>query len=196
MKVAGLGAGAIGAALVALGCVGCGGGDGVSCEFADCGGDPTGNWSVEGVCGDFSALTQELENNCAGLEVSYDFSATGSVSFNANNTYDSEIEVRVDITASFPAACIAGTFSSCTEISEGFDGDAVCSGNVSDRCDCEFSEIESSTDGGAWQVNGDVLLLGDDPAQANFCQDGDTLRLETIADEPDDPTVIYVLSRN
>lgn len=195
MKLASVGA--ISAAIVALGCIGCGGGDGVSCEFAECGGDPVGNWNVEGVCGDFSALTRELESNCAGLEVDYEFDASGSVSINANNTYDAAFEIRVSILASFPAACIAQLgATSCSAITEGFDGDAVCSGDVSEGCDCEFIEVTNTTDEGAWQVNGDVLLLGDDADQASFCQDGDTLRIETIPDQPEDPTVIYVFSRN
>ena len=38
--------------------------------------------------------------------------------------------------------------TSCSAITDGFDGDAVCSGDVSESCNCEFTEVTNTTEEG------------------------------------------------
>ena len=188
--------GVVVAAVVVL-TIGCGDGDGPGCEFAGCGGDPTGSWSVDGVCGDFSALGSELQEQCAGLELDYDLSATGQIGINGDSSYRAVIQLRVNISASYPASCIADA-TSCADLQTGFEGAASCTGDVSDRCDCEFVSLENSDDSGTWDTDGAELRIvdGDSEGRARYCQDGDSLRLEMVGEDTGVPTAIYILSRN
>jgi hypothetical protein len=138
------------------------------CEdaFSPCGGDPTGQWNVVGVC---EAVIDELD--CDGLAFTVlEDRTTGTVAMNGDNTYDRVYNVDVDLEIEIPLTCIdpvpcallpglsGGVLATCTEDAT----TCTCSGTVTD--------VDSAD--GTWVVEGDEIVFDGGDRQA-FCVTGD-----------------------
>jgi hypothetical protein len=146
------------------------------CEqaFSACGGDPSGDWTVVGVC---EVALDDLAA-CAGLTYTIlDDRSSGTVAMNGDNTYDRVYNLDLDFEIGIPLSCIApvpcnllppasaGIFSTCTD-----DGTT---------CTCQGTFAETDSASGSWTVEGDEIVFdGDDRQQ--FCIDGDRA---TVQDE-------------
>ena len=105
-------------------------------------------------------------------------------------TYSSTTTVNQRSTLTVPASCLEGA-TSCDQLdSENLD----CTGDIINECSCLFMDTMTTSSAGDWTVSGSELTLsGDDPAL--FCEDGNTLKIQTIPTGADDPIITIVATR-
>jgi hypothetical protein len=176
----------VGACFVLVGC----GGDDVNCSFTACGGDPVGNWSIEGMCFDADDLLDQ--SSCPQATASASVDISGSVSILADSTYTSQTSSVTSFITTIPAECLMGLMS-CDQLTNPDTG-TMCSGDASDACDCTGSDSQSDTSSGTWSASGNTLTLDNDPAE--YCVSGNTMKVRTIPQAADDIVTTIVMSRN
>lgn len=172
----------------------CGGDDGasvggLSCSSPACGGDPVGVWTIEDSCIDGDFTVEE----CPELEVN-SFSATqsGTVTVNADNTYELDTQTVGSVSVTFPASCFGGLLTDCAQLN---DDDTTCTGDAAAACDCDVSVDETTVESGTWSVNGTEVTLDDGNGNAEtseFCVDGDAMSVIT---EDEGIRAVLLLSR-
>jgi hypothetical protein len=178
------------ALLLAVSLVGCGGSSGAvvaptppqGCGMVDpCGGDVTGTWKVLGGCTDAlywaGILTCPLNTPEELVGLGY----TGTVTFNADMTYSSNIvSVGGDPTFSVPAACLPLNVA-CAQVLPG------CTGPMGGPCTCPAPGAGASAvqGSGVYSFQANQIVFSPQPnytiAGTVYCVQGDTLHLETNA---------------
>jgi hypothetical protein len=171
-------------------------GDGASCEdFSACGGDPTGSWALSEACISFEG-ENPFESICEGATFEVDFAADGTVTMNANGTYESSTGGDVTTIISMPEDCLESfQLSSCEELEMVFEGGDCTTG--ADGCRCETTEPgETETDTGTWETSGSTLsLTSDDDGETDtndYCVSGNTFQ---IAFEDEDVSGVWAATR-
>ena len=114
-------------------------GSGMCTNFTPCGGDVSGTWQIESLCGDFLGDI----NSCPGAQVTFTF--TGSLTFEADGNYSAKASVASHVV--FPAACSSFCGATCAPASDG-------------GCACD-STSPLSAKPSTYSVSGNRLLLTD-----------------------------------
>lgn len=161
----------------------CGGSSGGSCgKVEPCGGDPVGLWKVTGSCVNSAALmstvAEGFNGSCPGATISnVSVASSGTLSVNADMSYEISGDQSVKFTVNVPASCLNG--ATCADLSAQLQSDfpgASCTGASS--CACALSEDTPQTDSGTYTVSGTALVI-ESPSQGestqSFCVQGNTL---------------------
>jgi hypothetical protein len=168
---------------------GCGGDDGVSCSFSACGGDPVGDWHFVGACAEGGAIA-----SCPDATFDYgDLDISGDVSIKADMSYSSNITISGTVGLHAPSSCLP-TGATCDAIS---NGTTVCA-EAGDGCDCTSPLADASTASGTWSTSGNSITLqadGATPDTAEYCVQGNQLKVHLAAAAADEPSFTYVLTR-
>jgi hypothetical protein len=174
---------------------GCGGGSGsgATCsKFSACGGIITGSWSVEGACIDNAmALLGGSINQpeCAGLISDFRPEASGSYTFNADQTYSSDLKLSYDLELRVTQSCVSAIAKTSVMVSS-----ALCSALQSQfmtqgspftsstctleagGCTCNLVGMENdSMASGRYTLNQTNLVDESDGSSDPFCVTGDSL---------------------
>jgi len=134
------------------------GNSGPACPpIAFCGGDLVGDWTVKQVCHEIPATMVQI---CGFATVGVTpLTADGTVSFKADHTVASSVVYSYRLNVLVPPVCNTGASeASCaayaTAISGGQDGasDAHCNYDPVAGCSCSWTNTESSTISGTYEV--------------------------------------------
>ena len=189
--------------------------DGVvdSCQFESCGGDVIGDWRFDQTCAQFDLDENPFEGFCPEATLEFDFTVSGTISFGEDGRYARNITTGGNSTATVPADCLQGNLS-CEDLEAALstadpdDPDAVpltasCTQDgFSEPCVCRI-ETEESTEMevGAYETaETQVSFTPDegqpdfDPITAEFCVQGDNLKVLIPGDE-EEPAQTFLLSR-
>ena len=138
-------------------------GSGMCTNFTPCGGDVSGTWQIESLCGDFLGDI----DSCPGAQVNFTF--TGSLTFEADGNYSAKASVAAHVV--FPAACSSFCSAACMAASDG-------------GCACD-STSPLSAKPSTYSVSGNRLLLTDVQSgvvqAAYYCVNGAQLYLRGYA---------------
>jgi hypothetical protein len=175
---------------------------------AACGGDPTGNWQVATSCLAPSAPAAPVEP-CAGVSyVSADLQSwtgtpmlnpqlagsdihQGSVTFNADHSYDAYLEGSSENSYHFASSCL-GVFHAqdCGALASTLQGvlppsfvGLSCTAD-DQGCECSYRFVVATGDLGTWQVSGTTLTLNGSEQgvqTADLCTDGASLQIGAAA---------------
>ncbi|HJZ86543.1 MAG TPA: hypothetical protein VKN99_15285 [Polyangia bacterium] len=168
--------------LASASAAGCGG-SGANCSFMACGGSPVGDWRVAAACG----TTTMGISGCSGASASAQFdSASGTVSFHADMTYQVNLTTSGSFYATIPGSCVPG-LTSCDQLAQALHGNGIssvgCSGSASSTCSCSGKVSASAMEGGTWTVNGNQLTTqatgSSGSSTSTFCQQASSLKLQT-----------------
>ncbi len=163
------------------------------CTFGACGGDLTGTWSITGACADIPDAANPFAAQCAEATFDVNLELTGSITFNADKTYDQNFTSAGHFSYTLPASCLAaaGAPASCDEMSDPGDpanGDAptVCTGDpATTGCTCsQDGTPETSVKTGTWSSSGTTLTMTDsdstEPSSVEYCANGSDGRFQTV----------------
>jgi hypothetical protein len=160
----------------------CGGDDdGIECStFSACGGDPAGEWNFVDACVDETEVSLGIEG-CPEATATFgdDYAVSGTLSMNADGTYDVEQNLIGTLVLRVPLTCFAGAPESCDEASELLELECTASGS---DCECPDTTEIDSEESGTWEVDGDSLTLipdGEAGFTGEFCIDGDRLEIRS-----------------
>jgi hypothetical protein len=159
-----------------------GNGGGGSCpQVSPCGGDLTGKWTVSNAC--VTSSQSSVDGGCAGeTEQIGSLSASGTVQFNSDKTYSTNVSLSVSATLSIPTSCLSsgGITLTCSQLQMSINTDAgtvSCNTSGSD-CDCTLSETSATNETGGYTVSGDTLTTtpsGKAATTDTYCVQGNTL---------------------
>jgi hypothetical protein len=129
-----------------------------SCPFSACGGDPTGAWRYQSICG--ADPTAPLQSMCPGISASAMGTTTGSVTL-MGGFASRDVTVDATVTANVPASCaIVGCMAIQTALtSRGYSG-ATCTMAASGGCTCQFHQITHVMDCDTYTVVGMQIVTG------------------------------------
>jgi hypothetical protein len=177
-------------ALALIATTGCGDNDGASCgEFAACGGDVVGSWSLQNFCG-----TAKIDDDdCKGMTMEMNgVNFSGTVTFNADKTYTTDSMRSGYATMHMPSACLTvqGIKITCEQVNMALmaqrNMDAPFSGITCSAepagCACKVTfKPESSKETGKYSTSGTTLTTtsaAGDTETNDYCVAGSTLRMK------------------
>ena len=175
-----------------------GGDPAAACSFDACGGDLTGRWAMESLCGTLPG-EPTLPMECAGAVRAATFRVTGSYEFDAGGTFRRDARVTVQARLVVAEECVrdAGlgrslTAEDCQLVQNTIAGDegvtaALCS--PSDRacvCDTESTPPQTMVTG-VYSVDGSTLTENGRDV-SSYCVDGNRLAIRTGG--PENSTVL------
>jgi hypothetical protein len=179
-------AGAVSLSWLALAC-GDGAGNGVpACGDAPCGGDLVGTWNHRSLCIDGTVYLASLPAgaNCLPASVgAIDFVPSGSITLNADQTYELTFGVSGTMTFNYPLSCF-DTGSTCADVELQFQvglpsalaQSVSCAGTST--CACTFVRTPASiSESGLYTTSGSSLMLTQPDGQSDmldYCVKGTT----------------------
>lgn len=138
-------------------------GSGSTCPaFTPCGGSLVGDWTVEHVCLSIST-TKALTQACSGASFTVSpLTATGTVSFKADNTMTSSALISFQESLHYPAICfteaqcmlVATQLSAATGVSE-----AQCGYDAVTGCSCTLTSSQATMGSGTYAVQGTNVTM-------------------------------------
>jgi len=165
----------------------------LDCAFSECGGDIAGDWTIQGACIDKKNSDNPFGQSCPEATFDLQVDATGSVTFGADKTYSSSINLGGKVHVVFPAKCASafpGGLMTCAQLAMTLskDGTVTCTGTPATNCDCT-GPIESKVDNnsGTYEVSGSTLTMIDSvdlkPDVQQFCVKGTELKVHNVEDD-------------
>ena len=174
--------------VVALGCGDTD--DGRNCgDTSACGGDIAGSWKVTSSCLTSDA-TAMADMGCEGIKSDVrSLSASGTVAFNGDMTYQQSLTLSGVVGVTVPASCLtqSGLTLTCAQLQQSLEANAAgrgyesvaCSG--SKGCDCTMNLIpQTAASAGTYSTSGGTLTQTEDggaPEEGSYCVKGSTLTL-------------------
>jgi hypothetical protein len=153
------------------------GGAPATCDSAPCGGDLTGRWSIEKVCGSASQAFPMRSCPDSMLTTSYD-SVSGTYQFDESGTWQEVFSATVSVQGTSPASCVSE--SDCREFEDEMQSSSGAS-NVacSFQGTCRCSMTLSGNGSGTYRVSGTSVTTTSDGASQTYgyCVSGNTLTL-------------------
>jgi hypothetical protein len=177
--------------------------------FTACGGDPTGTWQVAasclapspapsavGMCAGVSFVGTDLQSWTGGVpslnpRLAEGALDQGSVTFNADHSYESAIGGSTEGTYHFESSCL-GVYHAhdCSALASTLQGmlppnylGLTCTAD--DGCDCSFRFVTVWGDEGTWTVSGTTLTLNSSvqaaSQEADLCAGGASLQISAPA---------------
>lgn len=183
------------AACLAAALVGCGGDDdgSLDCsEFAACGGDPVGQWTIVDACLD-GDLQPDIDGCPEATGTIEDVVVSGSVELRDDGSYANNTSSMGTVVLTVPMSCLDG--ATCEQLSQA--AGVPCSEN-GDACDCQQDFDDSSQESGSWESSGSTITLTDSDGNVNdvsYCVEGDVLKAQQEPDAADDPRITLVMTR-
>jgi hypothetical protein len=171
---------------------GCGGdsdNNGAACSnAAGCGGDVVGTWTIQSTCVTPSMPSMGCEGTTADTS---GFKTTGSITFNADKTFTSNITFSGSVTTTLPASCLMrnGVTATCAQVQETLQpsvtsGDytsATCTATGNGGCACTLGLVpQTDTNSGSYSTSGSVLTEIDPDGSTDdnaYCVKGNTMTL-------------------
>ena len=176
--------------VVALAGAGCGGGGDSAppncLQVQPCGGNVVGTWSLLGVC--FSEryrmkASDSLAAVCPGASIdTFDIDVSGTITFNADLTYVSNVHETVSATERIPLSCLGG-FASCAEVtSSSPESTLTCTGTT--MCTCHASGMPTGDETGTYATSGTSLSMTDPNSTSTdaYCVEQNRLHVIGIDD--------------
>jgi hypothetical protein len=174
---------------------GTGTGAAVTCDTLtpnDCGGDPSGSWTVGPLCGTATVpVDQMLPSACAGtMLTATPGNPSGTASF-TSGSYQLDATIALDVSAVLTPACMSAVANggdvgtTCVAIgpasaSQGLS--LTCAPQSGGGCSCSGSLLQRDQQSGSYAVSGNQLTLTPDasgasttPTNTNFCVRNDSL---------------------
>jgi hypothetical protein len=181
-----------------------------SCEeVAACGGDPTGSWTLDGVCVDSSLSAAHLED-CDAKSDASGLEASGTLDFHADGTFVRTMTGKGRSRSIYPPGCsfLEGGTLTCEGLDDllkrsvdRVDSDYESAGCavVGESCVCDMVMSETTrTETGTWTASGAALTIardGRNPRSEAFCVHGSSLTLGASAgSQADDVTASTMTS--
>ena len=133
--------------------------------FEACGGDVLGTWTYESACLTFDD-TSNLIPGCTDVTVTPTIDVSGTITFNADLTYNSAETVNTHIVMSIPKTCLPPELT-CEMMGQGQPVE-----DTGTHCVINQTENETDNETGTYVINGTTIQLvsPDDPGQAaEFC---------------------------
>jgi hypothetical protein len=198
-----------GTAIFALGCGGGSGSIPTCGVFQACGGDLTGTWTFDGMCGEGDIATSMMDTSglppeCSDIIKSFSMNISGTLIY-ANGTETSDVNMTMTARAVYSSACInaeAGTSVAvsqalCDAMSSGMsstDGPTMTCKLASGGCDCNMTMSQSAQESDTYTVSGSTLTYsGGDTIE--FCVSGTKLTVRPTPD-PGAPAMQFQLHRS
>jgi hypothetical protein len=166
------------------------GGGCASLAFTPCGGDLTGTWKFAAGCADVPPV-DPTDGKCpeATTATAVDFS--GTITFNADNTYAVDMSQSSSRTITLPASCVdaLGGASACTSEGGTIDGSGACAVTESDT-------PKTTSETGSYTTSDNTFTTtsagGSPDNPLSYCVTGATLK---AMDSSNGTTVIYTATK-
>lgn len=177
--------------------LGCGaGGDGsvpICTAFSACGGDPTGKWTIDGVCTEndiAGQLLADLPPECNGAVQSVSLDVSGTLEY-ASGSETSDVLIATGARLVYTSACISAKIGAPTTVTQAVcdlvasivapaDGPTVSCKLTGDACDCAMNTIENIQETDTYTLSGSMITYSDGSA-VQFCVSGSTLTVREIS---------------
>lgn len=146
------------------------------CEdtFTPCGGDPVGVWQVVDYCavsgGDYADTCPELE------VIIVEDRGSGSVTVNADGSYERTYIADADIQMVIPTSCISPVPCALLAVGGASPFTECVEDTVAGTCTCEGTVADTDTQVGTWVVEGNDFVA--DGVHNPFCVKGSTALVE------------------
>jgi len=168
-----------------------GGADGgINCNSVTtaCGGNVVGTWKITQTC---LSATQDLSSTCPGASAIYDFTLSGTATYNTDGTYSSADTVSALVHEHFPSGCMPFGFT-CAQLEQmAMDaGTGNCSTDTQGGCNCDaVTPVTSSSATGTYSASGGTLTTMHDgtTSLASYCVEGNLL-YQSLEEQPDGGT--------
>ncbi len=145
-------------------------------EHTPCGGELVGTWSYTGIeCFDPPDMSAAFPG-CVGLEVVFDGTLEGAVTFMADGSYVDVQTTSMAFGVHVPLTCLPEG-ATCTAIA-GVDGT-----QTETHCIINHAENETETELGTWVAEGTSATLTESDGSSDighYCVDGETLRVKLV----------------
>ncbi|MEO8177259.1 MAG: lipocalin family protein [Deltaproteobacteria bacterium] len=146
----------------------------VDCSFNACGGSLVGTWRLSAAC---IESDPDLFEDCPQATVDAHANVSGTMTFNANSSYNINISIGGNLSVSLPTACLDG--QSCASVGEEIDASCTSTGAA---CSCTTEvESDSNQETGTYATTSNTFTFieaGDDEGYANeYCVTGNTLKI-------------------
>ncbi len=176
-------------AFVVSGCGGTAEDEAASCgDTSQCGGDIVGNWKISSTCLSLEGASLADTMGCAGItSEGKDLAMSGTVSYNADKTYQANVTVTGSVVATVPAACLTqqSVTLTCSQLQQGLEASSaesgyqsvVCSGSSSCSCTMKLVPAVQATRG-TYSTAGGTLTetaAGGTPDDSSYCVKGKSL---------------------
>jgi hypothetical protein len=166
-----------------------GGGSGGTCSvFTPCGGSVVGTWDVKEFCATGS-MALEIPNCPTASAVVENFTATGSVTYNANLTSSGNVAFTGVMKATVPMSCLNG--QTCAQLESAFKAEltdpntdftsAACTGSTACVCMLGLKSMQVA-EPGTYLTSGNNLTHRDAANEEDnyeYCASATELRMRT-----------------
>ena len=155
--------------------------------FTPCGGNLLGEWSIKQAC--ISLAPNALSSLCPEAKLTLSpLTATGTVSFKADNTMVSSGVISFTESIQLPRSC--STEAQCTSVVTAAAADptisnAKCDYDAIAGCSCSFTSTQPTMSSGTYEVQGNNVTFTSSapnaqPAVNSFCVSGNTASLRQV----------------
>jgi len=171
------------------------GGDDVDCSFTACGGDPTGVYEIDGVCADNSDFLADIQEDCPQATGGASVGATGTYDFAPDQSFSLSVNVNSLLKVTAPVSCFPNPLASCDQLEE--DANTQCEGDPEVSCTCTVTQTDAIDQTGTWSTSGSTLTFdqGGIGSESLYCVEGNTLKIQSIPDQPDEVPSVLVLRK-
>lgn len=178
-------------ALIISGCGGTAEDEAASCgDTSKCGGAIVGNWKITSTCLKLEGTSVADTMGCAGItSEGKDVVMSGTVSYNGDKTYQSNVTITGSTLVTVPAACLTqrGVTLTCSQLQQALEASSAdggyqsvaCSGSGSCSCTMKLVPAVQATRG-TYSTSGGTLTqtaAGGTPDDSSYCVKGNALTL-------------------
>jgi len=149
--------------------------------FEACGGDLTGSWTYAGIdCIALPDMSAQFGPSCTNVTTAVAADVSGTMTFNADNTWASHEVSNMAVTFVVPSACLPEG-ATC----DAFANPAAIVTAVEGGCQLVINQSKTEDESGTYTTAGSTATMtdGEDPTDvdtANFCVQGDTTTVQLI----------------
>ena len=160
------------------------------CEFTACASDPTGSWTIDAICFDFSAL----KGSCPTATIDASADPEGTLDLLESKVYTLSVTYDITIVETLPKECLGGV-GDCATFGAAMSAD--CTGDASIACECTLYDSQKAQGDGTWSYAGSTItIVGSDAKDVevtgDFCADSSSMKLQTTGTKV---PAVFTLSR-
>lgn len=162
--------------------------------YTACGGDVTGDWTIEGGC--FSYEGHDVLPMCDSETIVANVRVSGSAHFVGDGSYVLVLNAEGTVDATFPKSCLPGWLT-CDLIMSSYGGTWIDTG---DACQGSLDVDAMSGGTGTWETTDSTLTLTDIHENVDtydYCVTGDYLQIHIAPETPGglEPDIYFEASR-